>query len=154
MNLDDMPNSLHALQYAAKVCEETLGLPATKGNLELVAACIEAVGKKLFAGRDDMAKMGCFVLNRRIEEAQRQGIKTTSYWLRDGGYWEIEKPRNFKNPDHYEHFGQGYNETDMGFLWTLYKSKREVVKRALSSEEIDKLLNELDEKRGRKPAWR
>lgn len=92
MNVEEIPDGLHALQLAAKVCEDTLGLPATKGNLELVGACIEAVAKKMFKGRPDASKLGMFVLVRRIEEAQKQGEKITTHWLRNGEYWGVQRP--------------------------------------------------------------
>ena len=154
MTFEEIPDGLHPLQLAAKVCEDTLGLPATKGNLELVAACIDAVGKKLFRGRDDAAKMGCFVLTRRIETAQGQGIKITGHWLRDGGYWEVEREQKISGPPRYEHYGLGYGTGDMVVLWKWYKAKRDQLKRPLSESEVELLLTELDKKRGGPPAFR
>jgi hypothetical protein len=154
MNVEEIPDGLHSLQLAAKVCEDTLGLPATKGNLELVGACIEAVAKKMFKGRPDASKLGMFVLVRRIEEAQKQGQKITGHWLRDGGYWEVEKPQALHGPPRYEHYGQGYGEQDITYLWKRYKEKRDSLNRPLTDGEIELLLDDLDVKRGAKPAWR
>lgn len=154
VTIEDIPDGLHSLQYAANVCEETLGFPSLKANLELIAACIEAVGKKLFRGRPDELKVATYWLRRRLETAQSNGEKITTHWLRNGEYWGVDKPTPYKGRTVYEHHGQGYNEEDMKYLWRIFKRKRDLVKRTLTSEEIDGLMDELDSKRGRKPAWR
>lgn len=154
MNIESIPEGLHSLQYAAKICEETLGLPAIKANLELVAACIEAVAKKLFRGRPDELKVSTYWLTRRIETAQSQGEKITTHWLRNGEYWNVDRPSKMPGKPTYEHFGQGYGEADMKYLYSRYSALRKSVNRPLTDAEIETLMADLDKKRGGAPEWR
>jgi hypothetical protein len=54
-----------------------------------------------------------------------------------------------------DHYGQGYNEEDMRWLYKRYQAKRgHLPKKPMTDAEIDQLLDELDVKRGRSPQWR
>ena len=151
MTLEEIPDGLHAVQLARKICEDTCGFPATQGNLTLIADCITAIGKKLFQGRPDAEKMACFVLTRRVETAQKQGIKVSTHWFRNGEYWEVEREQKLPAAPRYEHHGEGYGEADIKFLireWVKAGDKR------TESGWYEAKLNELDKKRGRAPEFR
>jgi len=94
MTLSDIPDGLHPMQYAAKLCEDTLGVPK-KGNLEVIAEAIEAISKsKLFRGRNDAMKLAYFWLDRRVSVAREQGEKINNLWFIQGGYWDVERPQS------------------------------------------------------------
>ena len=57
-------------------------------------------------------------------------------------------------PIRYANHGEGYSENDILSLWKSFTSLREQLKRPLNDEEISTLLDILDKKRGRSPAWR
>jgi hypothetical protein len=52
-------------------------------------------------------------------------------------------------------YGKGYSDADMLWLYHRYFAQRNSLpNRPMTDSEIDKLLDELDKHRGRKPAWK
>lgn len=157
MKIDDIPEGLHAVQLAHNICEETCGFPKTQGNLTLIADCITAVGKKMFRSRTDELKLACFWLNRRIEEAQSQGEKVTTHWLRNGEYWGVQKSFTMPSVPRYEHMGQGYDHTDIWYIYGLYQKRLEAAKGSrvpMTDALMEELLCQADKKRKKTPAFR
>lgn len=153
MEFSEIPDGLHSLQLARGLCENTLGLPAIKSNLELVSACIEAVGKKMFKGRADELKVATYWLSRRLEEAQAQGQKITTHFLRNGEYWGVEKSKSMPGVPAYEHHGEGYGLHDIE--WLIREWAREPNPELRKTDTwYEQKLQLLDKKRGRVPAWR
>ena len=55
----------------------------------------------------------------------------------------------------YEHHGEGYNESDILYLFKrMVALKASLPNRQLTDGEINSLLDDLDKKRGETPAWR
>jgi len=154
MTLADVPSGLAPMQYAAWMCENTLGIPA-KGNVQVIAESIEAISKnKLFRGREEAIRDAFFWLNRRAEVAKSQGERINNLWFMQGSYWEVEKPVPEPKRIRYERHGEGYGYADIWELYRMFEKKCSAVKRDLSQSEIDGLLDDLDKKRGGSPAWR
>jgi hypothetical protein len=78
---NSVPNDLHPLNYAAKICGE-LGLPQERTNLQAFASAIEALVKK---GKNPPAAFE-FLL-ARAKDAQESGeLAHPVFWCRDGSY--------------------------------------------------------------------
>jgi hypothetical protein len=154
MNLSEVPDGLAPTQYAMRICED-LGIPG-KGNIQMIGEAIEAVSKsRLFRGRPDAIKVAYIWLSRRVDVAQQAGQKINNLWFMNGMYNEVEKPVTYAKPTRYEHHAEGYGAEDMLWLYERYQQKRKTLpNRQLTDAEINVLLDELDTKRGRKPAWR
>jgi hypothetical protein len=150
--MDEVPDGLHPMQYAAKICDD-LGIPQ-KGNQQMISEALEAVSKsRLLRGRP---MRDVFIwLSRRVRVAQDQGQKINNLWFMNGLYNEVEKPLPEPKKITYEHYGKGYGTQDMLWLFHRYQAKRKTLpNRALTEAEANVLLDELDKKRGEAPAWR
>jgi hypothetical protein len=85
----ETPDGLHSMQYAAHLCENMLGWPANKSNLELVSSCIDAIAKKFRR----TPRRAFHFLQVKVKLAEEQGETVDSFWFREGKYMLI-KPRD------------------------------------------------------------
>jgi len=53
-----------------------------------------------------------------------------------------------------ERHGKGYNENDIAKLFKLYETRISQLSRPMTDAEINKLLDDLDKWRGKRPQWR
>jgi hypothetical protein len=87
---DEVPEGLHAMQYACHILEEILGWPL-KGNQEMMADCIKAIGKS----RRLTDKKAYLYLVRAIQLAKEQGIPVNHFFFSNGEYTEVRpEPKN------------------------------------------------------------
>lgn len=84
MSYDEVPQDLHALNYSRRILDD-LGLPA-KGNLELVADCIDARAKQTRKPGWEAFKF----IHRMAMIAQERGTKVDRWWFQNGDYLRIE----------------------------------------------------------------
>lgn len=80
----EIPQDLHQLNYARRILDD-LGLPA-KGNLELVADCIEALSKQKRWPLHEAYQL----ISDKALLAQRRGQKVDRWWFQNGDYNIVE----------------------------------------------------------------
>jgi hypothetical protein len=78
-----IPQDLHQLNYAARILED-LGLPR-KGNLELVADCIESIAKQRRFALFEAFEW----LSEKSLAAQSLGQKIDRWWFQNGDYHKV-----------------------------------------------------------------
>jgi hypothetical protein len=91
----DAPRDLHSIQYAAWICENTLSMPATKSNMEVISQAIEAVAKSKFRDEKRWKKpiyTAFLWLNRQSEKAKEARIPTNHLFFLNGDYNEVPDP--------------------------------------------------------------
>ena len=82
--MSEIPQDFHQLNYSRKILDD-LGLPA-KGNLELVADCIEAFAK---SKRIPLHEAYAFIWER-CERATKRGTLIDRWWFQNGTYRDVE----------------------------------------------------------------
>jgi hypothetical protein len=101
MSIREAPKDLHAMQYAAWLCENTLATPAVKSNLEVIGQAIEAIAKSKF--KDAKWKHPVYTaflwLNRKVEHAQLARIKTDHLFFLNGDYNTVPEPKPPELPE-------------------------------------------------------
>ena len=88
----DAPRDLHELQYAAWICENRLGVPAVKSNLEVIAQAIAAISKAKFRDKPRPIFTSFLWLERQCEFAQAGGTKINHLFFLNGDYNEVNPP--------------------------------------------------------------
>ena len=90
---DSVPDGLSVMNYAAKICEDSLGWPAVRSNLELVGMCLESVAKKWRRSN----RAAYIWMEKRIAAAKEAGIEINGMWFRQGEY-----NNRIPGQDHYD----------------------------------------------------
>jgi len=85
-----IPEDFHQLNYSRKILDD-LGLPA-KGNLELVADCIEAFAK---SKRIPLHEAYAFIWER-CEKATKRGVLIDRWWFQNGTYRDMVIEPSFR----------------------------------------------------------
>jgi hypothetical protein len=152
----EVPEGLHEMQYATNILENVLGWPAVKSHLELLAACLTSIGKS----RRWTNSQAYRYLVRAITLAKEQKIDITTWWFKEAEYLHVRPQSNngtsgINGRAFYEHYGQGYGTADVKWLLHRYfQFAASLPNRGITEAEVNMLLDELDTKRGRVPAWR
>lgn len=87
--MEEIPEGLHEMQYAVHVLEEILGWPV-KGNGELVADCIKAIGRS----RKLTPKKAYIYLVRAVRLAKEQSIEVNRFWFQGGEYMNMRPEKS------------------------------------------------------------
>jgi len=92
--LSTIPEGLHSLEYSRHLLENSLAMPATRRNIELIAESITAVSKT----KKLTLPMAYTYLERAVRLAKEQGIKVDYFFFESGTYTEVRP----KTVDRYE----------------------------------------------------
>jgi hypothetical protein len=88
------PRDLHSIQYAAWLCENAIGMPANKSNMQIIADAIDSIAKSKF--REAKWKRPIFTaflwLEKRIEYAKLAKIPTNHLFFLNGDYLIVPDP--------------------------------------------------------------
>jgi hypothetical protein len=87
--LKEVPRDLAVMQYAAWLCENCLGLPAARSNLEVVSQAIEAISKAKFNTWRRPIFTSFIWLERQCELAKKAGIVTNHLFFLNGEYLNV-----------------------------------------------------------------
>jgi hypothetical protein len=91
---ENAPRDLASLQYASWICENTIGMPANKSNLPVIADAIDAIAKSKF--HDEKWKHPRFTafvwLIRKCEHAKLAKIPTNHLFFLNGDYLLVPDP--------------------------------------------------------------
>lgn len=130
-----VPQDLHALEYARHILDSVLGWPA-KGNLELMADCLTAIqsSRKLLTAWHAHKYM-----LRAIELAKSQGLTIDRLWFMNGEYTNMRPPRGLRE---YEPIDRERTRQEQSTPeWDESSRKaREVLARIAGKEKRDELL--------------
>lgn len=90
--LKEVPRDLHSLQYAAWLCENTLGVPAVESNLKVMSQAIESISKAKFRDKPRPAFTAFLWLERQCVWAKLAAIPTNHLFFLNGDYNEVPEP--------------------------------------------------------------
>lgn len=89
----EAPRDLHSLEYARFICEETLGVPPAKSNLEVISQAIEALSKAKFRDRPHPVFTAFLWLERQTKFAVMEGRKANHLFFLNGEYNDVAEPK-------------------------------------------------------------
>ncbi len=99
-NAKDAPRDLHSIQYATFLCENSIGMPASKSNLQIISDSIDSIAKARF--RDPKWKHPVFTafvwLDKKIEHARLSKIPTNHLFFLNGDYLTVPDPEPKLSP--------------------------------------------------------